>query len=62
MNTGTPNLIRLPEAIKRYNLSRTTFDKATNEGLIRKYKLARAVFVDTREIDAWIIGKTDSAN
>ncbi|MEY8842048.1 helix-turn-helix transcriptional regulator [Cribrihabitans sp. XS_ASV171] len=50
-------LIRLTEAIDRYKLSRSTFDKAHNEGHIRKRKLARAVFVDTEEIEGWINGE-----
>lgn len=54
-------LIRLTDAIKRYGLSRSTFDKAHNEGHIRKRKLARAAFVDTREIEAWINGESKSA-
>ncbi len=62
MSTGKPELIRLSEAIERYRLSRTTFDKAHNEGRIRKHKLARAVYVDAREIDAWIMGESISAN
>ncbi|CUK08403.1 putative transcriptional regulator [Shimia thalassica] len=57
----TQYLIRLTDAIKRYGLSRSTFDKAHNEGHIRKRKLARAVFVDTREIEAWINGESKSA-
>ena len=55
------HLIRFNDAIKRYGLSRSTFDKAHNEGHIRKRKLARAVFVDTREIEAWINGESKSA-
>ncbi|MEP2531080.1 hypothetical protein [Shimia sp.] len=55
------HLIRLGDAIERYGLSRTTFDKAHNEGHIRKRKLARAAFVDTCEIEAWINGETNSA-
>jgi predicted DNA-binding transcriptional regulator AlpA len=47
-------LIRLTDAIDRYGLSRSTFDKAHKEGHVRKRKLARAAFVDTREIEAWI--------
>lgn len=62
MSSIEPKLIRLSEAIDRYALSRTTFDKAANEGHIRKHKLARAVFVDTREIDAWIMGESFAAN
>lgn len=62
MNDGKPELIRLTEAIERYKISRTTLDKAHNDGLIRKHKLARAVYLDAREIDAWIMGTPRTAN
>lgn len=56
MEKKEQNLIRLTDAIQRYRLSRSTFDKAANDGHIRKHKLARATFVDTFEIDDWITG------
>lgn len=54
----TPHLIRLTDAMKRYGLSRSTFDLATRRGEITKHNLARAAFLDTHEIDAWILGKS----
>ncbi len=56
-----PNLIRLTEAIDRYRLSRSTFDNAARDGHVTKHKLNRATFVDTNEIDAWIMGQPQSA-
>ncbi|MEP2027159.1 MAG: hypothetical protein ABJI96_00460 [Paracoccaceae bacterium] len=54
-------LIRMTAAIKRYDLSRDTFDTAARDGHIKKHKLARATFFDAREIDRWIMGKTKAA-
>ena len=61
MTEYRPNLIRFAEAITRYQLSRSTFDKASNEGHITKHKRNRAVFLDTLEIDAWLMGESKSA-
>ena len=58
MTKEAPHLIRLTEAMKRYGLSRSTFDKAANEGHITKHRLARAAFVDSHEVDAWITGNS----
>ncbi len=58
--TNPKNLIRLKDAIERYSLSRSTFDRAANAGAITKHTLGRAAFVDTHQIDAWITGKNQS--
>lgn len=55
------HLIRLFDAIERYKLIRATFDQAANAGFIRKYKLARAVYLDVNEIEAWITGEAHRA-
>ncbi|WP_170766482.1 helix-turn-helix transcriptional regulator [Ruegeria lacuscaerulensis] len=52
------NLIRLKDAIQRYSLSRSTFDRAANAGVITKHTVGRAAFVDTHQIDAWIMGES----
>ena len=54
-------LIRMTTAMERYNLSRDTFDIAARDGHIKKHKLARATFLDAREINRWIMGKTEAA-
>jgi predicted DNA-binding transcriptional regulator AlpA len=54
------NLIRLTDAIKRYSLSRSTFDRAVKKGAITKHTVGRAAFVDTHQIDAWIMGENQS--
>jgi tRNA U34 5-methylaminomethyl-2-thiouridine-forming methyltransferase MnmC len=61
MTDNKPNLIRLTDAIERYGISRSTFDLAHKKGVIRKRKLLRAAFVDTREDEAWIEGKPFAA-
>ncbi len=58
---GAVDLIRMTAAIKRYNLSRDTFDIATRDGYLKKYKLTRATFFNSYEIDRWIMGKTKAA-
>ena len=52
------NLIRLTDAIQRYSLSRSTFDRAVKKGAITKHTVGRAAFVDTHQIDAWIMGES----
>ena len=54
-------LIRMTTAMVRYDLSRDTFDIAAKAGHITKHRLARAVYLDAREIDRWIMGKTKTA-
>ncbi|KIC44978.1 hypothetical protein RA28_10755 [Ruegeria sp. ANG-S4] len=55
------NLIRLTDAIRRYSLCRSTFDNAANAGHITKHKVGNAAFVDTHQIDNWIMGESRSA-
>ncbi|CUK08540.1 hypothetical protein RUE5091_03093 [Ruegeria denitrificans] len=59
-NVKPKNLIRLKDAIQRYSLSRSTFDRAANAGVITKHTVGRAAFVDTHQIDAWIMGEGQS--
>ncbi len=58
VTTKPKNLIRLKDAIQRYSLSRSTFDRAANAGVITKHKVGRATFLDTYQIDAYILGES----
>lgn len=60
VTTKPKNLIRLTDAIQRYSLSRSTFDRAANAGVITKHKVGRATFLDTYQIDAYITGERQS--
>ncbi|WP_209599719.1 DUF6462 family protein [Ruegeria sp. HKCCSA071] len=59
--TQAVNLIRLKDAIERYSLSRSTFDRLAHSGAITKYPAGRVTFVDSHQIDAWIMGQRQSA-
>ena len=55
-----PDLARTTSVIAKYALSRSTLDRAVNAGHLTRYKRNRASFFDMNQVDAWLMGTTES--
>jgi len=49
--------IRINDAVVRYSLSRSTFNRAIKAGEITPIKKGRAVLLDIEALDRWINGE-----
>lgn len=56
-----PTLIRLTAAMDRYDLSRSTFNRAVIRGDLTRHKAGRVTFLDEAEIERWITSPTKVA-
>ncbi len=52
--------IRVKDAVAKYNLSRSTFSRAVQNGDLIRHKVGNCAFLDEEQICSWITGETDS--
>ncbi|MCK0101190.1 hypothetical protein [Pseudohalocynthiibacter sp. F2068] len=53
---NTPKYIRINDAVARYSLSRSTFNRALKNGDLPSIKKGKAVLLEVAKVDAWILG------
>ena len=51
---STPTFIRPREAVDRFGLSRSTFDRALTRGELTRHKKGSATLLELAEVEAWI--------
>ena len=59
-DTTIPKFIRINDAVARYSLSRSTFNRALQSGELTGIKKGTALLLEVAELDRWIIGGEDA--
>ena len=49
-----PQFIRIGDAVHRFSLSRSIFDRALAAGDLRRFKRGHAVLLELAEVEAWV--------
>ncbi len=52
--TLAPKYLRITEASRIYSISRSTWDRAMNDGELTRYKRGKMVLMSIEEIENWI--------
>ena len=56
-----PKYIRINDAVVRYSLSRSTFNRALKSGDLTAIKKGTAVLLEVEAVDRWITGEEVAA-
>ena len=60
IDNKTPKYIRINDAVARYSLSRSTFNRALKSGDLVAMKKGAAVLLEVETVDRWITGEEDA--
>ena len=53
-STSTPAFLRINDAVARYSLSRSTFNRALAAGELTRIKRGSSVLLEREEVERWV--------
>ena len=59
---ATPAFIRINDAVQRFSLSRSTFNRALASGELTRIKRGSSVLLEREEVERWVRGGAEPAN
>lgn len=62
MSIQPPDFIRINDAVQRFSLSRSTFNRALAAGELTRIKRGGAVLLDAEEVRRWVLGDVSPAD
>ena len=61
-STSIPAFLRINDAVARYSLSRSTFNRALASGELTRIKRGSSVLLEREEVERWVRAGAEPAN